>query len=175
MISHISPPTPRVAQNAMAAATRIKRGALSLSLRFLNFNENILRGEFISQHSIRSTGRNTKLEKRESAPFMNVAVYPIQNIAFAGIGIPMNDVVCRVSILNLARRIAPATGISNAVHGSHCRASVQPLMRLNTIIPGATPKVTRSDRESSSFPRLNMRAGHAPRIHQGNRRWHRWL
>ena len=40
-----------------------------------------------------------------------------QNNAFAGVGRPINEVVCRVSILNLPNRSAENTAIMNAVYG----------------------------------------------------------
>ena len=54
-------------------------------------------------------------------------------------------------MLNLARRNAPKTAIRNARKATH--EPVCDCMRLNTSAAGATPKLTRSDSESSSFPR----------------------
>lgn len=39
-------------------------------------------------------------------------------IAIAGIGKPLNEVTCSSSVLKIARRSAPNTGIRNAKNGS---------------------------------------------------------
>ena len=83
-----------------------------------------------------------------------------QKIACAGTGSPKKDVVWRVSMLNLASRRPEKTGITNAassndlhIHDSfHDRLYNNWSIKLNSIIPGATPKLTISESESSSFP-----------------------
>ena len=49
-----------------------------------------------------------------SLPTMSAA----QKRAFAGVGNPMNDVVCRSSRLNFASRIAENAAITNATYGT---------------------------------------------------------
>ena len=44
---------------------------------------------------------------------------PIQKRALAGTGNPMNEVVWRVSMLNLASRRAENTGMSSALNAHH--------------------------------------------------------
>ena len=83
-----------------------------------------------------------------------------QKIAWAGTGSPKKEVVWRVSILNLANRNAEKMGMANAdsksnlhIHDSfHDKLYSSLSIKLNIIIPGATPKLITSDSESSSFP-----------------------
>ena len=83
-----------------------------------------------------------------------------QKMAWAGTGRPMNEVVWRVSMLNFANRSAENIGMAKAdsssnlhVHDSfHERLYNKLSIKLNSIIPGATPKLTISDSESSSLP-----------------------
>lgn len=44
-----------------------------------------------------------------------------QNKAFAGVGMPINDVVCRSSRLNLAKRNAEKAAITKATNGKKPR------------------------------------------------------
>ena len=93
-----------------------------------------------------------------------------QKMACAGTGRPKKEVVWRVSILNFAKRSAEKMGITNAdssrslhIHDSfHDKLYSSWSIKLKSIIPGATPKLTISARESSSFPMgeyaFNMRA-----------------
>ena len=83
-----------------------------------------------------------------------------QKMACAGTGRPKKDFVWRVSILNFANRSAEKTGIANAESRSnlyiqnsfHDKLYNRLSIKLNSIIPGATPKLTTSANESSSFP-----------------------
>ena len=74
------------------------------------------------------------------------------NIAFAGVGIPIKEDVCRESILNFANRKAEKTGIRNAMYGKNEFSGVITLNHEKRMTPGATPKLTTSDKESSCFP-----------------------
>ena len=77
------------------------------------------------------------------------------NIAFAGVGRPMKDDICRVSTLNFANRKAEKIGMRNAMYGKSqliSGAIVCVCSHEKRIIPGAIPKLITSDRESSSFP-----------------------
>ena len=83
-------------------------------------------------------------------------------IAATGVGKPINEVVCRVSILKLAKRIAENIGISRAKISGKKKPSILASLNMilwcnwyikwNKIIPGATPKVTISAMESNCFP-----------------------
>ncbi len=73
-------------------------------------------------------------------------------MALAGMGRPMNEVVWRVSMLNRARRSAPQTGMSSTSHFTHSAVDMAS-RQLYMIMAGATPKLTRSQSESSSLPR----------------------
>ena len=86
-------------------------------------------------------------------------------IAPAGVGIPINELVWRVSILNLAKRSAENMAITKeestivnsfALSCERMKLSFSPnsemRINLNMIIVGATPKLTISANESSSLP-----------------------
>ena len=80
------------------------------------------------------------------------AVAPIQKMALAGMGRPLNSVACESSRLNLARRRAPIAGMKTATKGIH-QEPVHTCRMLYRRSEGATPKLTRSASESSSLPR----------------------
>ena len=84
------------------------------------------------------------------------------NSALAGVGSPINESLCRVSMLNFANRNAEKTAMINAGTATH-----HPQVQISTGNPcflaavnnraymieaGATPKLTISASESSSFP-----------------------
>ena len=81
-----------------------------------------------------------------------------RNKALAGTGNPINEVVCRVSRLNLASLTAESTGIIKAINekilSNEPAVGVFGLATISwyIIIPGKTPNETTSARESSSFP-----------------------
>ena len=91
-----------------------------------------------------------------------------QNKALAGVGSPMNEVLCLGSMLNLPSRNAENTAMMKAVYGKmsamdcmnagYCTS----LNSENTMADGAKPNVMSSANESSSFPNgpetLNNRA-----------------
>lgn len=81
----------------------------------------------------------------------NHAVKPIQKMAFAGIGNPVKYEFSSAEVLKRARRNAPAGAIIKAVHGNHCSVLTSCNVE-KRIIAGATPKLTRSHKESSSLP-----------------------
>jgi hypothetical protein len=70
--------------------------------------------------------------------------------ACAGVGTPMNKSLWRVSMLNLASRRAAKT-TSNNPNQDHAPAP-EAVRRFFITIPGSTPKLTISARESSSLP-----------------------
>ena len=84
------------------------------------------------------------------------------NSALAGVGKPINESVCRVSILNLANRNAEKAAMINAdvamnhpqVNMSIDRPSFDTAgnSKVYMIVAGATPKLTTSANESSSLP-----------------------
>lgn len=112
-----SPPRPSQPTRITAAQIRIHRASFPFHRIFLNFKENMGSGLTISQHSMRRTGITTQGIVSKEIPDVIMAVYPIQKIAFAGIGSPMKDVVCRVSMLNFASLRTPATGMIRANQG----------------------------------------------------------
>lgn len=79
-------------------------------------------------------------------------------MAFAGVGTPMKEVVCRVSRLNLANRKAEKAAMRNAVYGIYASKGIRnvgvctSLNKEKMMNAGATPKLTLSANESSSFP-----------------------
>lgn len=93
---------------------KVKLILLSFQDRFLNFKENIGSSD---------TNRNEKIKIKSSIIktllFANKKSFPPamsdpQKKAFAGVGIPMKEEVCRVSILNLANRRAEKMAMKNA-------------------------------------------------------------
>ena len=78
----------------------------------------------------------------------------------AGVGTPMNESLWRVSILNLAKRRAAKTISNNPIHDQAPNPAA--VNKFFMTIPGNTPKLTMSARESSSLPMgldtFNMRA-----------------
>ncbi len=86
------------------------------------------------------------------------------NKAFAGVGNPINESVCLVSILNFANLSAENTAIMNADNAINqpivyisvenpCAATADNNI-INRIEAGATPKLTASANESNSLPIL---------------------
>ena len=75
----------------------------------------------------------------------------VMNNALAGVGRPMNESVCCVSILNFASRSAEKMVRKNATYGSKLLGEIV-LISWNITMPGRTPKLTTSASESSSFP-----------------------
>jgi len=73
--------------------------------------------------------------------------------ALAGVANPLNDDDCSGSLLNLASLSAEAAGMMTATAKAFSSVMPPAVRRLNTMEPGATPKVTMSARLSSSFPR----------------------
>ena len=96
----------------------------------------------------------------EYVEYENATINADQKMACAGTGSPKKEVVWRVSILNFANRSAEKTGMTNAesssslqIHDSfHDKLYKSLSIKLNSIIPGATPKLIASANESSSFP-----------------------
>ena len=127
--------------------------------QFLNYRANIGISAINSQllmHIIASIG-NTIIEELSMMSGCDTS-NDAQNKALAGVGSPMNDVVCRVLRLNLANRRAENAAITNAKNGTYgAIGSINDGYSIteswvNTIAAGATPKVTSSASESSSLP-----------------------
>ena len=75
------------------------------------------------------------------------------NKAFAGVGNPIKEFDCLVSILNFANRMAEKTGIVKAIQTKQALFNVKvACIKMNIIAPGATPNVTMSANESSCLP-----------------------
>ena len=98
----------------------------------LNFIENIGISQ-ISKNDDKIISANIK-----NHPAANVAIQSpapaisdAQKRALAGVGNPMNDVVCRLSILNLASLKAEKTAIRKAQYGrnvANCMESIEPVI-----------------------------------------------
>ena len=85
----------------------------------LNFSAN--KGSSATNIYAESKGKNVKkyeLENKTPRPIVSCCITNgilAINIAFAGVGTPINESLWRVSILNLASLIAEKTGISNTI------------------------------------------------------------
>ena len=113
------------------------------------FSENI--GKFATNKRLKSTTNATNNHGLAMNNSENENANPAQKIAFAGVGNPIKEDVCRSSKLKIAKRNAEKMGIRNAAKHTY---SFMPLADKseNTIAPGATPKLTTSANESNSFP-----------------------
>ena len=81
----------------------------------LNFNEN--KGIFITKSRGRITEiaiKNLKSESIENCWYLSISGNDATKIASTGVGRPINAVVCLVSILNFANRIAEKIGNKKA-------------------------------------------------------------
>lgn len=128
--------------------------------RFLNFKENIGNSETRSNDIIITNNNRYNALNSSSKiefSFMHIA-NELQKRALAGVGIPMNELVCRSSKLNLASLSAEKTDIRNAQYGisfdiPNINSGIfTSLNREKTIAEGASPNVILSANESSSFP-----------------------
>ena len=89
---------------------------LSFQVKFLNFNASMGTSDTNNrQKSSMKRKRNTALNFPETRNAYCPSTKELQNKAFAGVGNPMNSVVCRVSVLNLANRKAEKAAMRNAV------------------------------------------------------------
>lgn len=127
---------------------------LSFIFKFLNFKENIGISD-ISNHE------NIIINTKIIYGFMslNPIAVEAQNKAFAGVGKPMNDILCLSSKLNLANLNAEKTAIENPIYGIKFwtgTSIVSPYslpFNIDTHInDGAKPKLMSSARESNSLP-----------------------
>ncbi|HNQ00575.1 MAG TPA: hypothetical protein PKK99_16045, partial [Bacteroidia bacterium] len=130
----------------------------------MNFRENsgnseTSRKEQITEKTIRKYGFRIMGPKAFRSCF-NINGNDTTKSVFAGVGSPINEVLCLVSMLNFASLRAEKTVITN---GKNCRICLKLLdsmivdkldicNNLNTINPGTNPKLTASANESSSFP-----------------------
>ncbi len=116
---------------------------------FLNFNENM--GTSETRKKQKTTINTRVIIPLSIRKLENEKPIPAQNKALAGVGMPINELVCRSSILNLARRKAEKTGTKNPANENQKGNALSVITeKINT--PGATPKLITSANESSSFP-----------------------
>ena len=98
-----NPLTPKIANSGIHTSKKMKLTLLSFHEKFLNLSENMGTSE-ISSHEERHTNIKRYSGWKDSPVTKECIPEPIapQNKALAGTGRPMNDEVCRVSLLNLA-------------------------------------------------------------------------
>ena len=107
---------PKKMRNGIHTIKKMKLILLVLHERFLNFSENIGISDTNSKEVINAKITVTNTNKPSFAWITGKTEYPTeaQNKACAGTGKPINEVVCRSSILNLAKRKPENVGITNA-------------------------------------------------------------
>ena len=108
---------------------------------------------FSTKYNTQSLKGNKGLSKRRVISRGSEAI----NRPIAGVGRPVNESSCPLSILNLAKRKAEKTGSKTAMiviyGGIPYFHSFSPIIiKWNIIAPGATPKETISDKESNCLP-----------------------
>jgi len=81
----------------------------------LNFNANNSNGATNNNEKTMVIPVNTGVLKMTPLRDSGKKTNEVRNIAFAGVGTPINVSVCRVSTLNLANRNAEKTAIINAI------------------------------------------------------------
>ena len=87
-------------------------------LIFVNFNANIGISQTRSQLNITTNAnRNKELNRGDVKKSPQLLINAPQNIALAGVGMPIKPVCWRSSILNLASRYAEKAAIKKAVNG----------------------------------------------------------
>ena len=107
---------PKKMRNGIHTIKKMKLILFVLHERFLNFSENIGISDTNSKEVINAKITVTNTNKPSFAWTTGKTEYPTeaQNKACAGTGKPINEVVCRSSILNLAKRKPENVGITNA-------------------------------------------------------------
>jgi hypothetical protein len=160
---------PNITRLISISITRIYLPSLPRNLKFVILRENkgillTISNDNIIVKRIRRKGELVNELKRADCEKCPAITIEITAMAFAGIGNPLNDVACVESRLNIARRIAPKTGIiagiiiNKATSNPGEFKSTGPLVDNDLlrswyiINAGATPKLTTSARLSSSLP-----------------------
>ncbi len=92
-------------------ARKVNLNLLFAQEKFLNFSEKSSMGDTINNEKITvipvRTGVVNTIDRTESGKKTS----EVMNMAFAGVGTPINKSVCRASTLNLANRNAEKTAI----------------------------------------------------------------
>ena len=97
---------------------RARKVSLSLLLtheKSLNFNAKSSKGATSSKENTIVIPVSTGVVKMIVLTDSGKKTNEVRNNAFAGVGTPINESVCRVSILNLASRKAEKTAIISAI------------------------------------------------------------
>lgn len=97
---------------------------------FLTFNENIGIGETSRADktktiAIMAIGEAVNTSNQSLYELLSPSITPTINMAFAGVGSPINEVVCWVSILKIANLSAEKTAIKNGTARITC-PSIKP-------------------------------------------------
>lgn len=97
---------------------------ICLMLSDLTLRENMgmgatSRADSTNDNAMMAVGEEVKIWNHLAKGLSKPRISPTMNMALAGVGSPMNDTVCRVSILNFANRraekMATAKGITSRV------------------------------------------------------------
>lgn len=105
----------RTRSNGMHNSKKQKLTLLSFQLRLLNFRENMGISDTNNQENKPTATNKNSGWQAEVIQVCNPTATEPQNIALAGTGSPMKEVVWRVSLLNFANRSAENTEIKKAV------------------------------------------------------------
>jgi hypothetical protein len=140
----------KIAISNTAPIRKVNRTLLSAQVKFLNFNANSDKGETMSHENRTVMLCNVMAPNQASGKMAMSDGNPQIKSAWAGVGTPMNASLCRVSILNLANRMAAKTGNAKPIH-DHTPLP-EAAKRFFIMTPGSTPKLTMSASESSSLP-----------------------
>ena len=136
--------------NNTDASRKVILTLLELHCKFLNFSANSGSGATINQENNIVIPINGICPNQPGGNNFIKDGIPQINKACAGVGTPMNESFCRISILNFAKRMAAKTDNDKPSH-DHCPAPVF-INKFLIKIPGNTPKLTTSAKESNSFP-----------------------
>lgn len=104
-------PVLKIPTSAALMMRKRNRILLSTQEKFLNFNANRLIGDTSSSEKIIVILTNPKEVKTGTRTCSGKNINAVRKIAFAGVGSPMNESLCRVSTLNLANRKEENTAI----------------------------------------------------------------
>ena len=145
----------------------INRVLFAFHVRFTNFNANIGKLQ-TSKNDITTLRIITAIQLSKKAtkqfPYTDKLINEAINKAFAGTGNPTKLTVCRVSILNFAKRNAEKRAMIKGAKANNSQAKPLSKLPVNLFpkrdcnftcnnIAGATPKLTKSDKESNCFPK----------------------
>ncbi len=140
----------KIAMSNTAPIRKVNLTLLSGQVKFLNFNANSAMGETMSHENRMVMVSKVMAPNQASGKMAMSDGNPQMKSAWAGVGKPMNASLCRVSILNLASRMAAKTGNANPIHDQ--APMPEAVNKVFMIMLGSTPKLTMSASESSSLP-----------------------